>query len=112
MMAPAAGFYAPAGPQTVSGPVAVTPYTMTASTATPGLAPTATPSTAPIATIPTGPRPVATYYHVAPGDTLSSIATRYGKTVEDIRSVNKLTGNSDLAPGQMVLIPGEGTVVR
>jgi len=108
-MAPTAGYYAPLGPQTVSGPVALSPVTMTASTASPTPAPTATASTA---TIPAGPRPVATYYHVNPGDTLSSIATRYGKTVDEIRNANKLNGNNDLAPGQMVLIPGEGTLIR
>jgi len=111
MMAPTAGYYAPMGPQTVSGPVAVAPVTMTASTATPTLAPTAT-AAAPIASAPTGPRPVATYYHVNPGDTLSAIAQRYQTTVEDIRSANKINGNNDLAPGQMVLIPNQGTAIR
>lgn len=106
MMAPTAGYYAPMGPQTVQGPVAVAPVTMTASTATPAITPTATTSA------PIGPTPVATYYHVRQGDTLSAIAQRYGKTVEDIRSANKINGNNDLAPGQMVLIPNEGTAIR
>jgi LysM repeat protein len=98
------------GPQTVQGPVAAVPVsTMTASTATPTLAPTATTS---IASAPTGPTPIATYYHVRQGDTLSGIAQRYGKTVEDIRSANKINGNNDLAPGQMVLIPNAGTAIR
>ncbi|HUQ70453.1 MAG TPA: LysM peptidoglycan-binding domain-containing protein [Planctomycetaceae bacterium] len=109
MMAPTAGYYAPAGPQTVSGPVAIVPTTMTASTATPTLSPTAA---APIASAPTGPTAVATYYHVRQGDTLSAIAQRYGQTVEDIRSANKINGNNDLAPGQMVLIPNQGTAIR
>jgi nucleoid-associated protein YgaU len=110
MMAPTAGYYAPMGPQTVQGPVATVPVsTMTASTAAPTLAPTATGT---IASAPLGPTPVATYYHVRQGDTLSAIATRYGKTVEEIRNANKINGNNDLAPGQMVLIPNAGTAIR
>lgn len=110
MMSPTAGYYGPMTPQTVNGPVAVAPVAMTASTATPTVAPTAT--TASVASTPLGPTPVATYYHVRQGDTLSAIAQRYNKTVDEIRRANKIDGNNNLSPGQMVLIPNEGTAVR
>jgi LysM repeat protein len=114
VMSPTAGYYAPMAPQTVTGPVAVTPITMTASTASPTIAPTptATTASAPIATMPAGPRTTAVYYHVNQGDTLTAIAQRYQTTVDDIRNANKISGNNELSPGQMVLIPNSGTAIR
>ncbi len=46
-------------------------------------------------------------YRVAPGDTLSGIASQYGVSVEAIRAANHIYG-SLLAVGQRLVIPGAG----
>jgi putative chitinase len=58
------------------------------------------------------PQPVATassernVYIVRPGDTLFSIAHRFGTTVEDIKATNGLTSDF-IAVGQELTIPGD-----
>jgi LysM repeat protein/tetratricopeptide (TPR) repeat protein len=116
-------------------------------TATQPPAPTAAPTTAPVATatavavllptspvpaamppatgggaatIPAQPLPPATTYVVQRGDTLFSIARRYGTTVEALRAANGLSSN-DIRAGQLLYIgssvpqpssPGTGTLVH
>lgn len=60
-----------------------------------------------------GPRTHATgsysqpYYTVAWGDTLTSVAARFGVTVDALMRANNLAGSS-IYPGQVLLIPGAG----
>jgi len=51
-------------------------------------------------------QPPATYYTVQAGDTLSSIAWRYGTTVWAIMQANNLTHPGLIYPGQVLVIPG------
>lgn len=44
------------------------------------------------------------YYTVQSGDTLSSIATRYGVTVEDLASINGLSNPNLIYPGEVLKI--------
>ena len=51
----------------------------------------------------TPPRP---YYIVQPGDTLSSIAYRFGIDIHDLAAANNITHLSDLQAGQKLELPG------
>ncbi len=53
----------------------------------------------------TPPSPENIVYVVAPGDTLSSIARRFGVTVEEIASLNGIEDTSRLQVNQRLLIP-------
>jgi len=44
-------------------------------------------------------------YEVQPGDTLISIASRFGSTVEEILLANNLANNEFIRPGDLLLIP-------
>lgn len=44
-------------------------------------------------------------YTVQPGDTIISIANRFGSTVEEIVVVNSLTANDFIRPGDVLMIP-------
>ena len=44
-------------------------------------------------------------YAVQPGDTIISIANRFGSTVEEILVINNLTNNDFIRPGDILLIP-------
>ena len=44
-------------------------------------------------------------YIVQPGDTIISIANRFGSTVEEIVVVNSLTANDFIRPGDVLMIP-------
>lgn len=46
-----------------------------------------------------------TTYEVQPGDTLASIATRFGSTVKDIQNANKIADPTKLQVGQTLFIP-------
>ncbi len=50
-------------------------------------------------------------YVVQPGDTLLTIAWRYGLKIADLRQVNSLFGTNVLFPGQIILLPGAGGTV-
>ncbi|MBL8092994.1 MAG: LysM peptidoglycan-binding domain-containing protein [Anaerolineales bacterium] len=54
---------------------------------------------------PTAPRPTATVHVVAPGDTLGSIAVRYGVSLEDLMAANNLTDPDVLTVGQTLAVP-------
>jgi lipid-binding SYLF domain-containing protein len=45
------------------------------------------------------------YHVVQPGDTLSGIAEKYGISVEALCSLNKITKDQTIHPGQKILIP-------
>ncbi|HEX2953773.1 MAG TPA: LysM peptidoglycan-binding domain-containing protein, partial [Bacillota bacterium] len=45
-------------------------------------------------------------YIVQPGDTLTSIAQRYGVSLAELTSLNQLPNPDRLVPGQAILIPG------
>jgi LysM repeat protein len=101
-----------AGQQTAT--VAVTPT----STATPTLppSPTATP-VPPTATLPP-PAPSATpaaggtanTYRIQSGDTLSGVAQRFNVSLEALLAANRITANTTLRIGQVLVIPGAGGV--
>lgn len=56
---------------------------------------------------------VAQAYEVAPGDTLTSIAKRFGASVDAILAKNNLTTESVLVPGQKLTVPiSEDTIYR
>ncbi len=69
---------------------------------TPSPSPTPTPSPTPSPTASPAPAPVV--YRVKQGDTLGSIAAKYGVTVQAIKNANKLK-NSMLHVGQRLEIP-------
>lgn len=75
-------------------------------TATPTLEPTVTPTAAPTQT--SAPSGRVTYI-VKPGDTLSSIATKYGISWQALAEANKLTSRSTLRIGQELVIPVPGS---
>lgn len=102
MMGPTTG-YAPIGQQSMNGPVAFIPGTTTAVAplnATPGLAGAAT-----------NPSEI-TYFNTRPGDSVSSVATLYGVTEEELRKSNNLKADDKIAPGQLVRIPDGSTTIR
>jgi murein DD-endopeptidase MepM/ murein hydrolase activator NlpD len=57
------------------------------------------------ATPTTGPTPEPTFYVVQPGDTLYSIAQRFGTTVETIVAANEISDASVISVGQRLVIP-------
>jgi LysM repeat protein len=91
------GFYALMGAQPERTPTVTPTYTPTAT-----LIPSSTPTPRPTLT-PTPVPPLA--YQVQPGDTLSSIAARYGITVEDILALNPGVQPEALPTGYVLRIP-------
>ena len=92
------------GPSPTTAPPTATPTRTPGPTVTPGPTATRTPTVTP------GPPPVCVaYYTVQWGDTLYSIARRYGTTVQAIAAANGITNPSLIRVGQVLCIPG-GTV--
>lgn len=88
--------YAPGNPQAMGGPVAFAPTPIVASAPAPGtLGPSGT-----------------TYYHARTDDTLTTIASRYNVSAEDLRKVNNIKAGDTVAPGQLVRIPDGATAIR
>lgn len=54
---------------------------------------------------PTAGRPTATVHTVVPGDTLGTIAVRYGVSLEDLMAANNLVDPNILSVGQTLMIP-------
>lgn len=86
-------------------------------TTDPALVPTADPAAQPTLTPEPGVQdtPAATgqtTYVVNAGDTLFSIATAYGLTVDELAAANNLDPNGLLTPGQTLIIPVAGTTAQ
>lgn len=94
--------------EAASSPTAQPTATLTpAPTATPSPAPSPTPTRTPTA------RPTAsgtTTYRVQSGDSLSSIAARFGITWEELAAANGLNSRSVLRVGQELIIPIGGSL--
>jgi hypothetical protein len=80
-----------------NGPVA------TPARGTPEPTPLPTPAGTPVIT--TEIRVLQPNYTVAPGDTLGSIARRYGISVDALASINNLENRNSLSVGQKLVIP-------
>ncbi len=52
-----------------------------------------------------------TTYTVQPGDTLGSIAKRFGTTVQELQRLNNITNPDVLALGQKLIVPASGSAV-
>ena len=83
-----------------------------APSATPSIKPTPTPTaTVKAEASPTNPSPSptgapqVTAYTVQAGDTLYSIAAKFGSTVEAIAAANKITNPDVISVGQQLVIP-------
>lgn len=49
-----------------------------------------------------------TWYRVRSGDTLNTIATRFGVSTQRIAHTNKISGSDELQPGERIYIPNSG----
>ena len=104
-------------------PVTTTAVSMSASpttisvdvaTPTPGIAPPSSPTVAAQDVSPTPPasptKPGSSEtvtYTIQSGDTLYSIAQRYGMTLDEIMKLNNITDSSSLTVGQVLIISGD-----
>src|SRR4030042_1232811 len=75
-------------------------------TPTPSVGPAVSPTPSGATAAPTPPAGADTTYEVQAGDTLFSIARRFGTTVEAIVAANGLADPSQIEVGQVLLIPG------
>lgn len=98
-----------------TGQATVSPTELPTATPTPEptFTPTATPTVTPLppTATPTATKPVAsgtTTYRVQSGDTLSSIAARFGIAWEALAAANGLTSRSVLRIGQELIVPAAG----
>jgi len=75
------------------------------------------PGVTPIPTLrPVTPPPGATTYTVKPGDTLSSIARKYGTSPGELQKINQLANPNQIRVGTVIVVPGKvsstGSVAR
>jgi LysM repeat protein len=66
-------------------------------------------SAAPAAVAPTSTSPATQRYTIGTGDTVSSIASKFGVSVQSILSANGLGWSSVIFPGRTLTIPAAGT---
>ena len=50
------------------------------------------------------PQPKRVYHDVKQGETLFAIARQYGVTIDDLYSLNKLSENNPISPGQKIIV--------
>lgn len=97
-----------AGCQVTIGAVATPTPGGPATTATPlvrvEITPVASPTLAPPSPTP-GPVGQAITYKIQPGDSLSSIAQKFGITVDDIVKANNIENPNEIFAGQEIIIP-------
>jgi len=93
----------PSRPTATPSPTSVTPSVTPLSTPSPAVSPSPTPPSEASAT-PTPPQTTTTY-QVQPGDTLFSIARRFGISVDGIVAANNITDPSQIEVGQVLVIP-------
>lgn len=87
-----------------------TPTPTSTPTSTPTITPTTTPTITSTPTPTRTPSPTPIIYSVIRGDTLSSIADRYGVTIEAILEANNLSASTILSIGQKLIIPSPGSI--
>lgn len=94
----------PANPTPLQVPPGTPPSTFQGGTPAGSL--NAVPDASPeqVLTVPT-PKSTSTYHDVQQGETLTSIARKYGVTVEALKAANVFDDNSILQPGQVILVP-------
>jgi len=93
----------PSQPTATPTPTQTATPTATSTTPTPtGTPPTATPTPTPTPTLQPGQTVI---YVVRSGDTLYSIARRYGTTVQAVAQINNISNPSRIYVGQQLLIP-------
>jgi LysM repeat protein len=98
----------PTQPTATSTPTQTATPTATSTTPTPtGTPPTATPTPTPTATLQPGQTVI---YVVRSGDTLYSIARRFGTTFQAIAQINNISNPSRIFAGQQLLIPRGASV--
>jgi LysM repeat protein len=68
--------------------------------------PPADPTPAVVASAVPEPAPLEKVYRVRPGDTLASIARRFGVSATDLAAVNKIRDPNQIQPGQVIELPG------
>jgi LysM repeat protein len=94
---------------TATATVAVTRSPATSPSATAAASRTPTPSRTPVASpsseAPASPGSTPTIHTVAPGETLTAIARRYGVTVAAIVEANDLANPNSISVGQKLTIP-------
>jgi hypothetical protein len=103
------GFGLLAAPRSSPTPApTATPSPSQSPTPVPTPSPTATPTPVPSSTpVPATPTPAATVhtYRVRSGDTLSSIAQRFGVSTQALINANNLADPNNLSIGQVLVIP-------
>jgi LysM repeat protein len=95
-------------PERINGLVTIGVSDVTVAPTTEAAPPAATAVPTTPAVAPTAPASGFTHYTVQRGDTLYSIARRYGTTVEAIMAANGITDPRTLRAGQVLLIPIAG----
>ena len=104
----APGSFAPGGSAVPASPPPSVEVSSSPSAVTPSTPASGAPASAgPSAGASAGPSaPSAATYRVKSGDTLASIAARFGVTVKALKAANGITDASLIHPGQLLEIPG------
>lgn len=54
----------------------------------------------------------STFYHARTDDTLTTIASRYNVSPEELRRLNNIKSGDTVNPGQLVRVPDGATAIR
>jgi LysM repeat protein len=95
---------APATP-TAAATIAASPSTSRSPSPSSSPSPSPSPTAVPSPTSPSSPGPIQTIYVVKPGDSLLSIAAKYGVTPQAIQQANKIKDPNFIQVGQKLIIP-------